>query len=90
MQGYLKISMQVLGPGDEPKRSVSKIDDENVDIEANLLRPSGVRLQSATFRVKIFQAEDLPQSKYCISHGLLMIFIATSDNPMLTFYQPSW
>jgi hypothetical protein len=57
----LKVSINVLGPGDVPKKSVSKVEDDNVDIEANLLRPSGVRLQAATLSVKLYQAEDLPQ-----------------------------
>ncbi len=29
---------------------------------SNLLRPSGVRLQPATTTVKVYSAEDLPQS----------------------------
>ena len=60
-KGYLKISINVLGPGDEPTSSPTTLDDEDVDIEANLLRPSGVRLQAATMTVKIYRAEDLPQ-----------------------------
>ena len=36
IQGYLKISIQVLGPGDNPKHSPSQteIDQDGVDIEA--------------------------------------------------------
>ena len=60
-KGYLKISINVLGPGDEPTPSPTTLDDEDIDIEANLLRPSGVRLQAATMTVKIYRAEDLPQ-----------------------------
>ena len=33
----------------------------------NLLRPSGVRLQAGTMSIKIYRAEDLPQSMYFIS-----------------------
>ena len=29
----------------------------------NLLRPSGVRLQSGTLAIKIYRGEDMPQSK---------------------------
>lgn len=31
-------------------------------LSSNLLRPSGVRLQSAALEVKVYGAEDLPQS----------------------------
>ena len=34
VQGYLKISIQVIGPGDEPKSPPSDIAQETVDIEA--------------------------------------------------------
>ena len=32
-QGYLKFSIQVIGPGDEPKPSPSEMSSESVDIE---------------------------------------------------------
>ena len=62
-KGYLKISIGVVGPGDDPKpfpaydSSSAHIDD----IDANLLRPSGVRLQPATFKIRVYRAEDVPQ-----------------------------
>lgn len=36
--------------------------EDKEDIEANLLRPAGLSLRGATFTLKIFRAEDLPQS----------------------------
>ena len=62
-KGYLKISIGVVGPGDDPKpfpaydSASAHIDD----IDANLLRPSGVRLQPATFKIRVYRAEDVPQ-----------------------------
>ena len=36
IQGYLKVSIQVLGPGDEPKHSPSltEVHHDNIDIES--------------------------------------------------------
>ena len=31
---------------------------------SNLLHPSGVMLRPATFSLKVYKAEDIPQSKY--------------------------
>ena len=43
----------------------------------NLLRPSGVRLQAATMTVKVYRAEDLPQSKYsCTCWAIRMGYAA--------------
>ena len=30
----------------------------------NLLRPAGVMLRPATFKLKVFRAEDIPRSKF--------------------------
>ncbi|XP_064383023.1 myoferlin-like isoform X2 [Halichondria panicea] len=60
-KGYLKVSIQILGPGDDPKPSPSDIGQETVDIESNLLRPSGVRLVPGTLTIRVIRGEDLPQ-----------------------------
>lgn len=36
--------------------------EDKEDIEGNLLRPAGLSLRGATFTVRIYRAEDLPQS----------------------------
>ena len=62
-KGYLKLSILLIGPGDSPAPlppydpAVSYKDD----IEGNLLRPAGINLQPATFKIRIFKAEDVPQ-----------------------------
>lgn len=38
--------------------------EDKEDIEGNLLRPAGLSLRGATFTLRIYRAEDLPQSKW--------------------------
>lgn len=75
--GYLKITAFVLGPGDEIpdscKAGAGK-DEEEDDIEANLLRPAGATLRPATFLVKVYRAEDLPQMDTTAFDGLKKVF----------------
>ncbi|XP_048584840.1 myoferlin isoform X2 [Nematostella vectensis] len=60
--GYLKVTVMVLGPGDEaPASAKESAQDDNDDIETNLLQPSGVMLRPATFSLKVYRAEDIPQ-----------------------------
>lgn len=37
--------------------------EEKEDIEGNLLRPAGLTLRGAAFTIKVYRAEDFPQSK---------------------------
>lgn len=37
--------------------------EEQDDIESNLLLPAGVTLRSATLSLKVYRAEDMPQSE---------------------------
>ncbi|KAI6649404.1 Myoferlin [Oopsacas minuta] len=62
-KGYLKISIQVVGPGDSPSPlpHYDPISSHTDDIEGNLLRPAGINLQPATFKIRIYKAEDVPQ-----------------------------
>uniref|UniRef100_A0A8C4NYS0 C2 domain-containing protein n=1 Tax=Dicentrarchus labrax TaxID=13489 RepID=A0A8C4NYS0_DICLA len=57
-KGYLKVSLFVVGAGDEPPR---ELNDDHDDIESNLLLPAGVTLRWATLSLKVFRAEDIPQ-----------------------------
>lgn len=38
-------------------------DSDNDDVESNLLLPAGVALRWVTLQLKVFRAEDVPQSK---------------------------
>lgn len=60
--GYLKVTVMVLGPGDEaPSSSKGATENDTDDIESNLLQPSGVMLRPAVFSLKVYRAEDIPQ-----------------------------
>ncbi|XP_041829318.1 myoferlin-like isoform X2 [Melanotaenia boesemani] len=60
-KGYLKVSLFVVGVGDEPPVEKSESNDDQDDIESNLLLPAGVTLRWATLSLKVFRAEDIPQ-----------------------------
>ncbi|XP_045925077.1 myoferlin-like [Micropterus dolomieu] len=60
-KGYLKVSLFVVGTGDEPPREKRDSNDDQDDIESNLLLPAGVTLRWATLSLKVFRAEDVPQ-----------------------------
>ncbi|CAJ1080777.1 myoferlin-like isoform X3 [Xyrichtys novacula] len=60
-KGYLKVSLFVVGTGDEPPVEKREADDDQDDIESNLLLPAGVTLRWATLSMKVFRAEDIPQ-----------------------------
>uniref|UniRef100_A0A8C9WVR4 Dysferlin, limb girdle muscular dystrophy 2B (autosomal recessive) n=1 Tax=Sander lucioperca TaxID=283035 RepID=A0A8C9WVR4_SANLU len=68
VKGYLKVSLLVLAAGDEPPC----VEDKE-DIEGNLLRPAGLSLRGATFTLRIFRAEDLPQMDDAFMDGMRQI-----------------
>ncbi|XP_068870944.1 dysferlin isoform X4 [Aphelocoma coerulescens] len=73
-KGYLKVSVCVLGPGDEAPLEKKEAAEDKEDIEANLLRPTGVTLRGAQFCLKIFKAEDLPQMDDAVMDNVRQIF----------------
>ncbi|XP_077034035.1 dysferlin isoform X6 [Agelaius phoeniceus] len=73
-KGYLKVSACVLGPGDEAPLEKKEVSEDKEDIEANLLRPTGVTLRGAQFCLKIFKAEDLPQMDDAVMDNVRQIF----------------
>ncbi|XP_035461979.2 myoferlin isoform X1 [Scophthalmus maximus] len=60
-RGYVKVSMIVVGTGDEPPSERREISEEQDDIESNLLVPTGVTMRWATLSLKVYRAEDMPQ-----------------------------
>ncbi|KAK7919796.1 hypothetical protein WMY93_011080 [Mugilogobius chulae] len=60
-KGYLKVSLFVVGVGDEPPVENKESNDDQDDIENNLLLPAGVTLRLATLSLKVYRAEDIPQ-----------------------------
>ncbi|XP_020486571.2 myoferlin [Labrus bergylta] len=60
-RGYLKVSIIVVGTGDEPPTERRELSDEHDDIESNLLLPAGVTMRWAILTLKVYRAEDMPQ-----------------------------
>uniref|UniRef100_A0A8B9ZG09 Dysferlin n=1 Tax=Anas platyrhynchos TaxID=8839 RepID=A0A8B9ZG09_ANAPL len=73
-KGYLKVSLFVLGPGDEAPMEKKEVSEDKEDIEGNLLRPTGVTLRGAHFCLKIFKAEDLPQMDDAVMDNVRQVF----------------
>lgn len=73
VQGYLKVTLCVLGPGDEAPQSSSVTSDENEDIEANLLRPPGMDLEPLDLVMRVYHGEDMPQMDTGLATGLKTI-----------------
>uniref|UniRef100_A0A3Q1IKE3 C2 domain-containing protein n=1 Tax=Anabas testudineus TaxID=64144 RepID=A0A3Q1IKE3_ANATE len=73
VKGYLKVSLFVLAAGDEPPADKRECVEDKEDIEGNLLRPAGLTLRGATFTLKIFRAEDLPQMDDTFMDGMRQI-----------------
>ncbi|XP_043099944.1 dysferlin isoform X8 [Puntigrus tetrazona] len=69
-RGYLKVSMFVLAAGDEPPMDKKEGLEEKEDIEGNLLRPAGLTLTGATFSLRVYRAEDLPQMDDALMDGV--------------------
>ncbi|XP_076027718.1 dysferlin isoform X3 [Genypterus blacodes] len=73
VKGYLKVSLFVLAAGDEPPPDKRECMEDKEDIEGNLLRPAGLSLRGATFNLKIYRAEDLPQMDDAFMDGMRQI-----------------
>ncbi|KAK3706775.1 hypothetical protein QZH41_015339 [Actinostola sp. cb2023] len=76
--GYLKATVVILGPGDEPPclllSSVRITQRSFFLFTRNLLRPSGVDLQPIIFSIKIYMAEDIPQMDSAAMQGVKKFF----------------
>ncbi|XP_032899091.1 dysferlin-like [Amblyraja radiata] len=73
-KGYLKVNFIVLATGDEAPMERREGSEEKEDIEANLLRPNGVALRGAYFKLKVYRAEDLPQMDDAMIDSVRQIF----------------
>ena len=63
-KGFLMISVAIIGPGDKIRSPPKLTTVDEVDIESNVLQPAGVQLQPTTYTIKVFKAEDIPESKW--------------------------
>uniref|UniRef100_A0A8C2V7N3 Myoferlin n=1 Tax=Chinchilla lanigera TaxID=34839 RepID=A0A8C2V7N3_CHILA len=82
-KGYMKVSMFVLGTGDEPPPEKQDRDNDSDDVESNLLLPAGIALRWVTFMLKIYRAEDIPQMDDAFSQTVKEIFGGTADKKNL-------
>ncbi|XP_018414191.1 PREDICTED: myoferlin isoform X1 [Nanorana parkeri] len=82
-KGYLKVSMFVIGTGDEPPVEKRDKESDADDIESNLLLPPGVALRWVTFLLKIYRAEDIPQMDDAFAQSVKELFGADSDKKNL-------
>ncbi|KAF6728418.1 Myoferlin [Oryzias melastigma] len=82
-KGYLKVSLFVIGTGDEPSVEKRDCDDDQDDIESNLLLPAGVTLRWATLSLKVFRAEDIPQMDDAFVQSIKEIFGADENKKNL-------
>ncbi|XP_034020743.1 dysferlin isoform X3 [Thalassophryne amazonica] len=74
VRGYLKVSLFVLAAGNEPPPDRRDSVEDKEDIEGNLLRPAGLSLRGASFSLRVFRAEDLPQMDDAFMDGMKQIF----------------
>ncbi|XP_011602470.1 myoferlin-like isoform X3 [Takifugu rubripes] len=79
-KGYLKVSLFVVGTGDEPPAEKKDSNDDQDDIESNLLLPAGVTLRWATLSLKVFRAEDIPQMDDAFIQSIKDIFGGGGEN----------
>uniref|UniRef100_Q69ZN7-4 Isoform 4 of Myoferlin n=1 Tax=Mus musculus TaxID=10090 RepID=Q69ZN7-4 len=82
-KGYMKVSMFVLGTGDEPPPEKRDRDNDSDDVESNLLLPAGIALRWVTFMLKIYRAEDIPQMDDAFSQTVKEIFGGNADKKNL-------
>ncbi|XP_053367599.1 myoferlin-like [Clarias gariepinus] len=82
-KGYLKVSMFIVGTGDEPPVEKRDPDSDNDDVESNLLLPAGIAPRWVTLQLKVFRAEDLPQMDDSIAQSLKEAFGGKSNKKNL-------
>uniref|UniRef100_A0A8C8XFB6 Myoferlin n=1 Tax=Panthera leo TaxID=9689 RepID=A0A8C8XFB6_PANLE len=82
-KGYMKVSMFILGTGDEPPAEKRDRDNDSDDVESNLLLPAGIALRWVTFLLKIYRAEDIPQMDDAFSQTVKEIFGGNADKKNL-------
>uniref|UniRef100_A0A674AXE8 Myoferlin n=1 Tax=Salmo trutta TaxID=8032 RepID=A0A674AXE8_SALTR len=82
-RGYLKVSMFIVGAGDESLVEKRDINDDQDDIESNLLLPAGVTLRWVTLSLKVFRAEDIPQMDDAFVQSLKGMFGVDGDKKNL-------
>ncbi|EDO36866.1 predicted protein, partial [Nematostella vectensis] len=81
-KGYLKVTVIVLGPGDE---APINHDDED-DLENNLLQPAGVIMRTSIFALKVYRAEDIPQMDSSFADSVKKVFMGEANKELVDPY----
>ncbi|XP_037552968.1 myoferlin-like [Nematolebias whitei] len=82
-RGYLKVSIFIVGTGDEPPTEKRGSNEEQDDIESNLLVPAGVTMRWATLNLKVYRAEDMPQMDDAFVQTMKQVFGGDGDKKNL-------
>ncbi|XP_031733793.1 myoferlin [Anarrhichthys ocellatus] len=82
-RGYLKVSITVVGTGDDPPTERKGISEDQEDIESNLLVPAGVTMRWATLSLKVYRAEDMPQMDDAFIQTVKQVFGGDGDRKNL-------
>uniref|UniRef100_A0A3B3XGF9 C2 domain-containing protein n=1 Tax=Poecilia mexicana TaxID=48701 RepID=A0A3B3XGF9_9TELE len=82
-RGYLKVSIIIVGTGDDPPSERRELNEEQDDIESNLLVPAGVTMRWATLSLKVFRAEDMPQMDDAFVQTVKQVFGGDGDKKNL-------
>ncbi|XP_040905251.1 myoferlin [Toxotes jaculatrix] len=82
-RGYLKVSIIIMGTGDEPPSERREISVEQDDIESNLLVPAGITMRWATLSLKVYRAEDMPQMDDAFVQTVKQVFGGDGDRKNL-------
>eukprot|EP00043_Microstomoeca_roanoka_P019046 m.208684 g.208684 ORF g.208684 m.208684 type:complete len:2004 (-) comp16932_c1_seq2:1013-7024(-) len=77
--GFVKLSMTIVGEGDEAPEEDEPTQDVDEDIEENLLRPPGVSLEAIDLALKAFVGEDMPRMDTSLKTGIGFIDSLTGE-----------
>ncbi|CAB1341784.1 unnamed protein product, partial [Coregonus sp. 'balchen'] len=81
--GEFKVSLVIVGTGDEPPTEKRERNEELDDIESNLLVPAGVTLRLVTLNLKVYRAEDMPQMDDAFVQTVKQVFGGEGDKKNL-------
>lgn len=86
-KGYLKVTVMVLGPGDEaPVVTITEGQDDLDDIEDNLIQPPGMMLRPAVFSLRVYRAEDIPQMDSAVCETIKRSFVGGDRKELVDPY----
>eukprot|EP00055_Hartaetosiga_balthica_P009303 m.36689 g.36689 ORF g.36689 m.36689 type:complete len:2178 (-) comp6693_c0_seq1:45-6578(-) len=73
VMGYLKVSMTIVGAGDNPPIESEPEPNASEDIEQNMLRPPGVTVEQIDMSIRAYRGEDMPKMDFSFKTGIKFI-----------------